>query len=314
MVVSTAVRALALLLAVSSTVMAAPKPHKKAPHAKAPHAAPKAPRPRPTEKTEGTGGISPGSLVGPPELLFTFDDGPAVDKTPKVLDLLDQYHIKAVFFVNGWHFQGTRASDEKAREVLRETLKRGHAVGNHTIHHYFLCGKVYIKRAAEEIEGNASLIEAATGIRPDLFRTPFGAHCPQLSAVLGGLGIRPIGWDIDPQDWKLRDAVKIQSFIENELHNFKAGRRIVLFHDIQPATVAALPKILEFLKKENEAREAKGQPPIKVIDYGYLLPKRPLVPPFFDSLGRILIDSALDRLAPVWPGAHTFLLLPPHSA
>src|SRR5689334_7266642 len=111
-----------LVLAVASAAIAAPKPRKKAP---APHAAAK--RPRPTEKTEGTGGISPGSLVGPPELLFTFDDGPAVDKTPKVLDLLDQHHIKAVFFVNGWHFQGNRAADEKAKAVLRETLKRGHA-------------------------------------------------------------------------------------------------------------------------------------------------------------------------------------------
>jgi peptidoglycan-N-acetylglucosamine deacetylase len=302
------VRALALFLAVYSTAAAAPKPRKKAPA----HAAAK--RPKPTEKTAGTGGISPGSLVGPPELLFTFDDGPAVDKTPKVLDLLDEHHIKAVFFVNGWHFQGNRASDEKSREVLREILKRGHAVGNHTIHHYFLCGKVYIKRAAEEIEGNAALIEAATGVRPDLFRTPFGAHCPQLSSVLGGLGIKPIGWDIDPQDWRLKDAAKIQAYIEREFHNFKAGRRIVLFHDVQPATVAALPKILDFLDKENEARIARGQPPIKVIDYGYLLPRRPLIPPIFDSLGRILIDAALDRLSPIWPTAHSFLVQPSHSA
>jgi peptidoglycan/xylan/chitin deacetylase (PgdA/CDA1 family) len=302
------VRALALLLAVSSTALSAPKAHKKPPQAAKP------PRPKPTEKVDATGGISPGSLVGPPELLFTFDDGPAADKTLKVLDLLDEYHIKAVFFVNGWHFQGTRPTDEKAREVLREILKRGHAVGNHTIHHYFLCGKVYIKRAAEEIEGNAALIEAATGVRPDLFRTPFGAHCPQLSSVLSGLGIRPIGWDIDPQDWKLRDAVKIQSFIEREFHNFRSGRRIVLFHDVQPATVQALPKILEFLQKENAAREAKGQPIIQVIDYAYLLPKRPLIPPLFDSLGRYLIDAARDRLAPLF-NAHSLLPLPPaHSA
>jgi peptidoglycan/xylan/chitin deacetylase (PgdA/CDA1 family) len=302
------VRALALLFAVSSTAIAAPKPHQK------PKPTVAAKKPRPTEKTEGTGGISPGPLVGQPELLFTFDDGPAVDKTPKVLDLLDQHHIKAIFFVNGWHFQGNHAADEKARAVLRETLKRGHAVGNHTIHHYFLCGKVYIKRAAEEIEGNADLIEQATGIRPDLFRTPFGAHCPQLSTVLNGLGIRPIGWDIDPQDWRLRDAAKIQSYIQNELHNFKSGRRIVLFHDVQPATIQALPKILDFLDQENLAREKRGEPPIKVIDYSYLLPRRPLIPPIFDSLGRILIDAALSRLTPLWPGAHSLILLPPHSA
>jgi peptidoglycan/xylan/chitin deacetylase (PgdA/CDA1 family) len=305
------VRALALLLAIASTAIAAPKKKSAAPKAKSASAQKK---PKSTDKKDGTGGISPGSLVGPPELLFTFDDGPAGKGTIKVLDLLDQYHIKAIFFVNGWHFQGTRKSDEEAREILREELKRGHAVGNHTIHHYFLCGHYYIKQAAQEIEGNAALIEAATGVRPDLFRTPFGAHCAQLSAVLSSLGIKPIGWDIDPQDWKLRDSAKIEAFIENEFRNFKEGRRIVLFHDIQPATVTALPKILEFLKKENEAREAKGQPPIKVIDYNYLLPKRPLVPPIFDSLGRILIDWAAPQVVRLWPVAHSVLPKPAHAA
>src|SRR5262249_41767189 len=99
-----------------------------------------------------------------PEILFTFDDGPALDKTPKVLDILDQHHIKAVFFVNGWHFQGDKPPAEKSRALLREVQKRGHAIGNHTIHHYFLCGKVYSKRAVEEIEGNATLIEQAIGV------------------------------------------------------------------------------------------------------------------------------------------------------
>src|SRR4051794_32581637 len=147
---------------------------------------------------------------GAPEILLTFDDGPSIDKTPKILDILDQHGIKAVFFVNGWHFQGDRAAAEKAREVLRETQRRGHAIGNHTVHHYFLCGHVYIKQAWQEIEENAKLIEDAIGVRPDLFRTPYGAHCKPLNAILAGLGIKPTGWDIDPQDWKLRDAPKIE--------------------------------------------------------------------------------------------------------
>ena len=152
-----------------------------------------------------------------PEILLTFDDGPAIDKTPKVLDPLDQHGIKAVFFVLGNHFQGTSAVAEKSRELVREELRRGHAVGNHTIHHYFLCGHFYIKQAWQEIEGNAKLIEDAIGQRPDLFRTPYGAHCKQLSTVLDGLGIKPIGWDIDPQDWRLRDAPKIEAYIEKHL-------------------------------------------------------------------------------------------------
>jgi peptidoglycan/xylan/chitin deacetylase (PgdA/CDA1 family) len=227
--------------------------------------------------------------AGPPEILLTFDDGPALDKTPKVLDILDQHHLKAVFFVNGWHFQGDKPPAEKARELLREEVKRGHAVGNHTIHHYFLCGKVYVKRAPEEIEGNAALIEQAIGVRPDLFRTPYGSHCKQLNEILAGLGIKPIGWDIDPQDWRLKDAKKIESYVENQLKHLESGRKIVLFHDVQAATVEALPHILDWLDKENATRVAAGRPPITVVDYMYLLPEHKLVPPLLDALGRVLI-------------------------
>jgi len=242
-----------------------------------------------------------------PEVLFTFDDGPALDKTPKVLDLLDQHKIKAVFFVNGWHFMGKKASDEKAKELLREMHKRGHYVGNHTVHHYFLCGKVYSLRAASEIEDNASMIEAAMGIRPELFRTPFGAHCPTLSTTLSGLGVKHTGWDIDPQDWKVQNAAVIEQRVTGALKTLRR-RAILLLHDVQGETVKALPRILDWLDAENAARAKDGRPQIKVLDYTYLLPKHELVPPLLDALGRVLIAHAaragLDmRWTPIllWP-------------
>ena len=249
----------------------------------------------------------------PPEILLTFDDGPAVDKTPKVLDVLDQHGIKAVFFVLGNHLQGSSATAEKSRELVREELRRGHAVGNHTIHHYFLCGHFYIKQAWQEIEGNAKLIEDAIGQRPDLFRTPYGAHCKQLTAILDGLGIKPIGWDIDPQDWRLKNAPKIEAYVEKHLQTLH-GRAIVLFHDVQAATVVALPHILDWIDQENARRVAAGTPPIKIINYAYLLPERKLVPPFLDALARVLVDLAnMPSLSPIrlWPGAGPPLAWPP---
>jgi peptidoglycan/xylan/chitin deacetylase (PgdA/CDA1 family) len=250
----------------------------------------------------------------PPEILLTFDDGPAVDKTPSILDTLDKHGIKAVFFVLGNHFQGNSATAEKERALAREELRRGHAVGNHTIHHYFLCGHFYIKQAWQEIEGNAKLIEDAIGQRPDLFRTPYGAHCKQLTAILDGLGIKPIGWDIDPQDWRLKNAPKIEAYVERALSRMHSGRAIVLFHDIQAATVIALPHILDWLDKENERRVAAGVAPIKIINYSYLLPERKLSPPFLDALARVLCALANHVAAsPIrfWPGAGPQLAWPP---
>jgi peptidoglycan/xylan/chitin deacetylase (PgdA/CDA1 family) len=251
--------------------------------------------------------------AAPPEILLTFDDGPAIDKTPKVLDTLDQHGIKAVFFVLGNHLQGNSAAAEKSRQLVREELRRGHAVGNHTIHHYFLCGHFYIKQAWQEIEGNAKLIEDAIGVRPDLFRTPYGAHCKTLAQTLGGLGIKHTGWDIDPQDWRLRNAPKIEAYVEHALANLK-GRAIVLFHDVQAATVVALPHILDWIDQENARRTTAGRPPIKILNYAYLLPERKLVPPFLDTLGRVLVDLMnKPSLSPVrlWPGSGPPLAWPP---
>lgn len=277
-----------------------------------PSAAPAKRAPRPFVPSNAAF-TAPAKKDAPPEILLTFDDGPAIDKTPKVLDILDQHGIKAVFFVLGQHLQGNGVAAEKSRALVREELKRGHAVGNHTIHHYFLCGHVYIKQAWQEIEGNAKLIEDATGIRPELFRTPYGAHCKALSQVLDGLGIHPIGWDIDPQDWKLRDAPKIEAYIEKHLSTLH-GRAIVLFHDVQAATVTALPKILDWIDQENARRVAAGRPPIKIINYLYLLPERKLVPPFVDALGRVLVGLVnLPWESPVklWPSSGAPLAWPP---
>ena len=302
MIASTFVRALVLLLALTAGAGASSAPAKK-PHAILPKAVP---APSATAKESAKDEASP-------EILLTFDDGPAIDKTPKVLDTLDQHGIKAVFFVLGMHLQGSSAGAEKSRELVREELKRGHAVGNHTIHHYFLCGHFYIKQAPQEIEGNAKLIEDAIGQRPDLFRTPYGAHCKALSEVLGGLGIKPIGWDIDPQDWRLKNAPKIEAYVEKQLATLH-GRAIVLFHDVQAATVVALPHILDWIDQENARRLAAGRPPIKIINYAYLLPDRKLTPPFLDALGRVLVDLAnLPSLTPVslWPGRGPPLAWPP---
>ena len=269
---------IALLLGATTALAVPKKPRKaKAPASKTAGGAPKARAPKPKP------------AVDAPEVLFTFDDGPAFDKTPKVLDILDAHHIKAVFFVNGWHFLGHRPSEERARGLVREELRRGHLVGNHTVHHYFLCGKVYSLRAAQEIEENATLIEQAIGIRPDLYRTPYGAHCPALSAVLQGLGVKHTGWDIDSEDWKSKSPPKIEALIEKELTALH-GRAVILFHDVQAATVVALPAILDWIEKENARREKDGsRPPIKILDYSWLVPPHRLVPPPLDTLGRLLI-------------------------
>jgi peptidoglycan/xylan/chitin deacetylase (PgdA/CDA1 family) len=61
-------------------------------------------------------------------LYLTFDDGPDPDSTPQLLDILDRYNIKAVFFCTG------RAA-EKYPGLINQITKRGHLTGNHGYDH-----------------------------------------------------------------------------------------------------------------------------------------------------------------------------------
>ena len=116
------------------------------------------------------------------------------------------------------------------------------------------------------------------------------------------------GWDVDPQDWKVNNAVLVRDFIIKSLKTMR-GRNIVLMHDIHDDTVQALPQILDWLDAENAARTKRGEVPIKVLDYSYLLPPHPSFPPLLDALGRMLIDlvppveRAFTRLVAWWLAA-----------
>ncbi|HEY5593134.1 MAG TPA: polysaccharide deacetylase family protein, partial [Paludibacter sp.] len=61
-------------------------------------------------------------------IYLTFDDGPAPEVTPLVLDLLDKYNLKATFFCVGENVQ-------KNPETYSEVIRRGHKIGNHTFNH-----------------------------------------------------------------------------------------------------------------------------------------------------------------------------------
>jgi peptidoglycan/xylan/chitin deacetylase (PgdA/CDA1 family) len=280
------VRFVLSILCCLALCLPAPEGLAKAPHKKLKLAQIDAPGEKPVAKSALKPAVKPAAkparVVKPPpplpsayEVLFTFDDGPRLDTTPRVLDTLDQYGVKAVFFVNGVRFMGKGKNFERARELMRETVKRGHIIGNHTVHHYFLCGQRGPVVGEKEITDNAAAITEAIGEPPQLFRTPFGSHCASLSATLRKLNIHPIGWDVDPQDWKLQDADKIYEFMVQALRNLRRPRSILLFHDIHVATVDMLPRLLKWITEENAARKAAKRPEIKIIDYKYLLSTNP---------------------------------------
>jgi membrane peptidoglycan carboxypeptidase len=151
-------------------------------------------------------------------LALTFDDGPS-EYTGAVLDILDQYGVKATFCVVGDKLTGSS-------QILRRVVAAGHALCNHSTHHDDL-GTATPDRVRADIAGtDAAIAAAAPGAVVTYFRAPYG-NWGASSEVATQVGRTPLGWSVDSEDWKLRGADVIVSTIEAQL---RPGS-VVLLHD-----------------------------------------------------------------------------------
>ena len=102
----------------------------------------------------------------------------------------------------------------------------------------------------EEIQADvaacADKIEAVTGVRPTLFRPPYGEYDDKVITAVRALGIEPIQWDVDSLDWKDYDADTICQRVTSKL----SPGSIVLFHNAALHTPEALPAILDHMARE----------------------------------------------------------------
>ena len=163
---------------------------------------------------------------------LTFDDGPIPEQTPWVLDLLDRYGIRATFFMVGDNVR-------RHPELLEEVSRRGHSVGNHTMHH--LQGmKVTSRRYMRDITEADALIDTT------LFRPPHGImRWAQAKAIKDHYNI--IMYDLVTRDYsrKLNPEQVL-----NNVKRFARNGSIIVFHDsikAAPNMRVALPKAIEWL-------------------------------------------------------------------
>ena len=104
--------------------------------------------------------------------------------------------------------------------------------------------------SAEEIVANINAcsdkIEAVTGVRPTLFRPPYGEYDDHVITAVRGMGIEPIQWDVDSLDWKELPASEITQRVTSKVQ----PGSIVLFHNAALHTPEALPSIIEYLLQQ----------------------------------------------------------------
>ncbi|MCH2533133.1 MAG: polysaccharide deacetylase family protein [Bdellovibrionales bacterium] len=175
------------------------------------------------------------------EVSLTFDDGPHPRLTPKLLDILDEYNVKATFFVLG--------KNAKAYpEIIKEIVRRGHKLANHSHSHHNL-PKYSFNHGVEEIETGFDEILKITDLVEPFFRFPYGAKTSALQKYLKSTDVATFFWDVDTLDWKKTNPQKLLAYSTEQV--FKYNNGIVLFHDVQPQTISVMRGFIEELLLNN---------------------------------------------------------------
>ena len=182
--------------------------------------------------------ITAGPAFPTDAVALTIDDGPHPVWTPKILSLLERYHVPALFCMIGNQVLGHET-------VARSVTQAGHQLANHTWSHPIsLAGKGH-HDVKTEIAKAQNKIYDTTGYAPKLFRSPGGAWSPTVMQEAAHAGLVPLDWSDDPRDWSRPGVAAIKS----RLLAARPGQ-ILLCHDgggDRSQTYAALNTVLPAL-------------------------------------------------------------------
>lgn len=176
-------------------------------------------------------------------IALTFDDGPTrlEGRTSKILDVIERYNVKATFFVLG---ERISVENPEERKLLIRERMLGCEIGNHTYNHDSYAKLKDIKSIEKQITQTDLLIEdICGGSYATLLRPPGGivTNKPDLDRPI-------INWSVDTLDWTSKQTVK---GITDTVKRYAGNGKIVLMHDINTKSSAALDEIIKYLISNN---------------------------------------------------------------
>lgn len=187
---------------------------------------------------------------------LTFDDGPS-NHTEQILDILDEYEVKATFFVIGEELR------EDRKTIIERIVNDGHAIGLHSNVHDF--DKLYrsVDNCIHDFREQQRILNEDYGIDTNIFRFPGGSACCYMNGhreeyiqAMQKAGFRCYDWNVSGEDSYGNPSVwSIQNNVLSNYEDYKTP--IILLHDANVAkvTVAALPEILERMTAEGYSFE-----------------------------------------------------------
>lgn len=182
--------------------------------------------------------------AGVKQAALTFDDGPDVTYTARILDILKREGVHATFFI-----VGQRAQTHPY--MIRRIVQDGHVIGNHSWDHPDLT-KLSSDQVKSEVLRTNQILTALAGYAPDLFRPPYGKLTPDLVQMVGQMGFKVIDWSVDTRDWAGTPASTILAYVRKEI----TPGGIILEHcaggrgEHLDNTVEALPRIIAYLRSQ----------------------------------------------------------------
>jgi peptidoglycan/xylan/chitin deacetylase (PgdA/CDA1 family) len=178
------------------------------------------------------------------KVALTFDDGPDDVYTPRVLDVLAKYNVRATFFLIG-------SAAEKHRGIVERIIREGHEIGNHTYFHSNLSRMAPWQILLDLGKAN-KVFSDITGKDVPVVRPPYGALDPPAVKAIGDKGYNVLLWTVDSLDWW---GISKEEVIGNVLPKVETGV-IVLQHssggpdEDLTGSVDALPDIIETLQSQ----------------------------------------------------------------
>jgi peptidoglycan/xylan/chitin deacetylase (PgdA/CDA1 family) len=176
------------------------------------------------------------------EVVLTFDDGPLPRYSDQILEILASQCVKATFFTIGRMAQAYP-------EGVRKLRNAGQTIGTHSQNHPLSMNRMSVERARQEIDDGIASVKSALGDDAALapfFRIPGLLRAEDVEDYLASQGIQTWSADFLADDWRHIPSSRVYDLAIKRLD--EKGRGILLLHDIQARTVAALPRVLHELK------------------------------------------------------------------
>ena len=169
---------------------------------------------------------------------LTYDDGPNGKVTQALLSLLEDEQVPATFFLCAYRVR-------QYPELTKKIAEQGHTIGVHGSNHVQM-DVLSEEQMRFELSDSINAVTEITGLRVRHFRPPYGFTNAQLEGIAAELGLNTVLWNVDPEDWKYKDAQKIAASVLAQTD----GESVILLHDLDMQTVYATGAIIRALRQQ----------------------------------------------------------------